>query len=89
MKTQYQSSFIKDLKVIKSTPFYATIRAIVFEEIPNLSSLAEIRNLKKLKGYENTYRIRIGDYRIGFIFDGETIIFARVLHRREVYRYFP
>lgn len=89
MNTQYQNSFIKDLKVLESTPFYATIRAIAFEEIPNLSSFAEIRNLKKLKGYENAYRIRVGDYRIGFIFDGTTIIFYRVLHRREIYRYFP
>ncbi|MFB2833142.1 type II toxin-antitoxin system RelE family toxin [Floridanema evergladense] len=45
--------------------------------------------MKKLKGYENAYRIRVGDYRIGFTFDSETVIFYRVLHRKEFYRYFP
>jgi mRNA-degrading endonuclease RelE of RelBE toxin-antitoxin system len=31
----------------------------------------------------------IGDYRLGVIFDGEILIFERVLHRKEIYRYFP
>ncbi|MFM6062867.1 MAG: type II toxin-antitoxin system RelE family toxin, partial [Microcystis panniformis] len=31
----------------------------------------------------------IGDYRIGFFVEEDTITFARVLHRREFYRYFP
>jgi mRNA-degrading endonuclease RelE of RelBE toxin-antitoxin system len=89
VNTQYQPSFLKDLKALKSTSVFTSIKAVVFEEIPNISSLEEIRNLKKLKGYENAYRIRVGDYRIGFIFDGKTIIFYRVLHRKDIYRYFP
>ncbi|HAO10876.1 MAG TPA: plasmid stabilization protein, partial [Planktothrix sp. UBA8407] len=44
---------------------------------------------KKLKGDDNAYRLRVGDYRIGFYFDGETVTFARVLHRKDIYRYFP
>jgi mRNA-degrading endonuclease RelE of RelBE toxin-antitoxin system len=39
--------------------------------------------------FDNAYRIRIGDYRLGIIFDGETLIFERVLHRKGIYRYFP
>jgi mRNA-degrading endonuclease RelE of RelBE toxin-antitoxin system len=61
---------------------------LTFEEIPKIQSFAEITNLKKLKGYENAYRIRIGDYRIGIIFDGETVMFQRVLHRKDIYLYF-
>jgi len=37
----------------------------------------------------NAYRARIGDYRIGFFFAGQTVIFARVLHRKDTYRFFP
>ncbi len=51
--------------------------------------LSEINNIKKLKGEDNAYRIRVGDYRIGFFMKGDTMIFSRVLHRREFYRYFP
>ena len=89
MNTEYIPSFVKDLKALKSTPVFESIKALVFEEIPNLPSFEDITNLKKLKGYENAYRIRVGDYRIGFTFDSETVIFYRVLHRKEFYRYFP
>jgi mRNA interferase RelE/StbE len=86
---QYLPSFIKDLKALKSTPYYETIKTLVFEEIPQILTFEEITNIKKLQGYDNAYRIRVGDYRIGLIFDGEIILFQRVLHRKEIYRYFP
>ncbi len=70
MNTQYLPSFIKDLKALKSTPVFGSIQALVFEEIPNLTKFEDIANLKKLKGYENADRIRLGDYRIGVVFDG-------------------
>lgn len=89
MNTEYLPSFLKDLKALKSTPVFESIRALVFEEIPNIPNFEEIRNLKKLKGTEKCYRIRSGDYRIGLIFDDETITFVRVLHRKDIYRYFP
>lgn len=89
MKTEYKPSFLKDLKALKSTPRFETIKALAFTEIPNLLKLEEIGNLKRLKGDENAYRIRLGDYRIGIFFDGETVTFARVLHRKDIYRYFP
>ncbi len=89
MNTEYLPSFVKDLKALKTTPIYKSIKELVFEEVPNLSRIEDIRNLKKLKGYESAYRIRAGDYRIGLTFDRETIVFSRVLHRRDIYRYFP
>ncbi|WP_427161561.1 type II toxin-antitoxin system RelE family toxin [Aliinostoc sp. HNIBRCY26] len=82
-------SFIKDLKVLKSTPVFDTVKSLVFDEIPNYSSLDEISNVKKLKDTDIAYRIRVGDYRIGFKFAGDTITFIRVLHRKDIYRYFP
>ena len=29
------------------------------------------------------------DYSLGIIFDSQRLIFERVLHRQEIYRYFP
>lgn len=89
MKVEYLPSFLKDLKALKSTPSYSAIRNLVFQEIPNCSNFEEIRGLKKLKASDSAYRLRIGDYRIGFFFENDTITFARVLHRREIYRSFP
>jgi mRNA interferase RelE/StbE len=73
VNTQYLPSFIKDLKALKSTPYYESIKKFAFEEIIEISNFAEITNIKKLQGYDNAYRIRIGDYRLGIIFDGETL----------------
>jgi mRNA interferase RelE/StbE len=43
---------------------------------------------KKMSGYKNRWRIRVGDYRIVYeIHDGELIILVvRIAHRQEVYR---
>ncbi|WP_019503591.1 type II toxin-antitoxin system RelE/ParE family toxin [Pleurocapsa sp. PCC 7319] len=89
MKTEYLSSFIKDLKKLKKTSVYSEIKNLAFQTIPNCQNITEIKSLKKIKGHQNAYRIRVGDYRIGIFIQKETITFARVLHRRDVYRYFP
>ena len=46
-------------------------------------------NLKKLNGFKSSYRIRLGDYRIGIIIDENTVIFAAFDHRSNIYKYFP
>lgn len=46
---------------------------------------------QKLSGFQNYYKIRVGNYRIGIQIDPEANVveFQRVLHRREIYRKFP
>ena len=43
---------------------------------------------KKLLGYENEWRVRVGDYRILYVVDNGShqIVIARITHRREAYR---
>jgi mRNA-degrading endonuclease RelE of RelBE toxin-antitoxin system len=53
------------------------------------SDILEITGVKKLVGFKNQYRIRIGQYRIGLVFKDETLIFVRILHRKDIYSYFP
>ncbi|WP_017295216.1 type II toxin-antitoxin system RelE family toxin [Geminocystis herdmanii] len=89
MKTEYLPSFIKDLKKLKSNPIYNKIKTLAMIEIPNSENLTTIDNVKKIKGDDNAYRIRVGDYRIGFFLEEDKIIFSRVLHRKEIYRFFP
>ena len=75
MKVGYLPGFIKDLKSLKSSPAYLRIKTLTFDEIPNYEGLERIRHMKKLKEEDNAYRIRIGDYRIGFFFENDTITF--------------
>ena len=89
MKTEYLPSFIKDLKKLKRIPIYREIKSLAFQKIPNILNIAEIRNLLKIEGHPNAYWIRVGNYRIGIFIKNDVITFSRVLHRKEVYRYFP
>ncbi len=61
----------------------------MIEEVENAENLVDFNNIKRLKADGNYYRIRVGDYRIGFTEDEDTITFVRVLHRKDIYRYFP
>jgi mRNA interferase RelE/StbE len=89
MNIKYTKRFLKDLKALQSTDVYAKISALVLVEIPEALDLSTIGNLSKLKGDDNAYRIRVGDYRIGFFWEDDEIVMSRVLHRSEIYRYFP
>ena len=84
MKIKFESKFSKDLRKIKDQKLLSQIK-IVINECKLAQTLDDIKNLKKLKGYQTFYRIKIGDYRIGMAFINDEFIFTRFLHRREIY----
>ena len=84
----FRDSFSKDVDKLKDKNLRRKIEAVI-KELDKADSLIEVRNLKKLKGYKNHYRIRIGDYRLGIYQDGFTVELAHFLHRKDIYTYFP
>ena len=88
MNIRIDTTFEKDLRKIKNKPLEQKV-ALLIREIIAEESLTEIRNLKQLKGSEMHCRIRLGDYRVGFIVSGKTLILVRILHRKEIYLFFP
>jgi addiction module RelE/StbE family toxin len=88
MQVEFRKTFKEDLKNLKDGKVLKRIQKVV-EEVELANALLEIRNIKLLQGHEDFYRIRVGDYRIGLFVEEETVAFVRVLHRKEVYRYFP
>jgi len=85
----FKKTFLKDLVELPST-YRKKIEVMVFEDIPSLHHITDKIDLKKIKGYENYYRIRIGAYRIGCeIQAGNKIIFYRVKNRKDIYKVFP
>ncbi len=88
MKVEFRKSFEKDLGKIRDEELLMRIKAVI-EEVENVDSFLDISNIKKLKADGDYYRIRIGDYRVGLTQDEGIITFVRVLHRKEMYRYFP
>jgi len=88
MKVEFLKNFSKDLDVLKSKSVKLTLINLI-EKLEDADSLESISNLKKLKGHKSAYRIRVGDYRLGFFLEGKTIILARFLHRKDIYQLFP
>ncbi|MDH5525394.1 MAG: type II toxin-antitoxin system RelE/ParE family toxin [Desulfobulbaceae bacterium] len=89
MIVEFKKSFVKDLKKhSRDKKLLQRVREII-QEVEDAASLADINNLKKMKAEGFYYRIRSGDYRVGLIIDSETATFVRVLHRSDIYRYFP
>ena len=88
MKTEFKSSFTKDLKKVSSGDVKRQLLEVI-AQVENSKNLLEIEHVKKLRGAENYYRIRVGDYRLGLKVENNTVIFVRFLDRKDIYRYFP
>ncbi len=71
MKVVYERKFLKDVEKIKDGKILKRIQATLedLEQIvdshSDRSGMPEIHNMIKLKGHDQFYRIRIGDYRLG------------------------
>lgn len=88
MKVEFRESFLKDLRVVNNKNLLSKVKAAI-ENAEQAETLQAIIKLKKLKGSKDYFRIKLGDYRIGLKFENDTISFVRLLHRREIYRFFP
>ncbi|MCL6101941.1 MAG: type II toxin-antitoxin system RelE/ParE family toxin [Bacteroidetes bacterium] len=88
MKVLIDKSFEKDTDEITDKKLLKSI-ADCIKEVQKIDKISDIPNCKKLKGSKNSYRIRIGNYRIGFVFENQTIQYIRFLHRSKIYDSFP
>jgi mRNA interferase RelE/StbE len=88
MNVEYRKRFARDLKRIRDPDVRSRIADII-DEVKAARSLHEIPALVKLRGLDIYYRIRVGDFRIGVVIEGNTLEFVCCLHRRDVYRFFP
>jgi len=88
LKVEYPKKFLKDLARIPSQT-RVHIEHFVFEELPSLDSINQVGKIEQMKGYSEYFKIRFGNYRIGLKLEADKVILKRVLHRKEIYRYFP
>jgi mRNA interferase RelE/StbE len=91
MKVFFKPSFLKDFKKLPQET-QEKVYFLCVEEFSRVSDFSLLRQyeLKHLTGFKGYYRIRIGNYRVGFKKNekGE-IEFMRVLHRKDIYKHFP
>jgi mRNA interferase RelE/StbE len=64
------------------------IRRRILAAITELQTDPRPPGVKKLSGYDNAWRIRIGDYRVLYEIVDDTVLVTifRVAHRRDVYQ---
>ena len=88
MNVRIDRSFEKDLKTVTNQKLRNRLADLI-ELVQQAPTPEAIPHLAKIQGFESFYRIRVGDYRVGVEIVGQEVTFLRVLHRKEVYRYFP
>jgi len=88
MKVKYEASFLKDLKRLKRATTKIQVTSII-EEVKSVKDISGIANVKKMKGHNSAFRLRVGEYRLGFYKENDLVIFSRFMHRKDIYDSFP
>lgn len=86
MKVQFSRLFEKDARSLPEKMKVPLL--LIVGKVMEAASVREIKNCKKLSGYDSLYRIRMGMYRIVFLLliIDDVVFFQRVLPRGEVYK---
>jgi mRNA interferase RelE/StbE len=82
---RWRERAVRELKAIPQTAALTILRAMTpLGDDPRRPDA----NVKKLAGYQDRYRLRVGDYRVIYdVIDAELVILVvGVGHRREIYR---
>ncbi|MEI6574768.1 MAG: type II toxin-antitoxin system RelE/ParE family toxin [Bacteroidota bacterium] len=88
MEVHFTRRFEKQLDSIKDEKLRKEIdKAIRWVE--RAKTTKTIPSIKKLRNAKNSYRIRIGDFRIGLLILSTDVIFMDMDHRKDFYRRFP
>jgi mRNA interferase RelE/StbE len=88
VKVAFLNSFARDLRKVRAESVREQIRAAILS-VEEAADLRSVPGVKKLAGSGPYFRIRSGKYRIGLRLESDTVVFVRVLPRRDIYRYFP
>lgn len=65
MIVEFDKSFLRYLNKIKDVDLHHKIASIIYK-LEEADVLSDVKEVSKLTGFRNYYKIRIGDYRLGF-----------------------
>lgn len=89
MHISAEKYFLKELNLLDKTMKKRIEDFLIFTEEHEWQEIENIFQIKKLVGYQEYYRLRIGDYRVGIKKTENILKLVRVRHRKDIYRYFP
>jgi len=88
MNVSFDNSFYKRLVKIKDKAILEKVKQTILQ-VEEAKGIQHIPNILKMEGFNNFYRIRIGDYRIGLELKKDTLWFITVANRKDIYKSFP
>ncbi|MCX8490448.1 MAG: hypothetical protein ORN54_05215 [Cyclobacteriaceae bacterium] len=89
MKVVFSKKYERQFDKLSNSKTRRQIVAAV-KSIIDANRLEDIPSIKKLKGFTNAYRVRIGQFRIGLIKEPNgTILIAAFDQRKDFYDIFP
>lgn len=82
-KVEFKRSALKDIEKLDKS-----IISQIFQKIESLALNPRPTQSLKLKGTENSYRLRIGKYRVVYQIDdrAKVVVVYGLGHRRDIYR---
>jgi mRNA interferase RelE/StbE len=88
-KINYKKIFLKELSKLPKQD-RLKIEILAFEKLSSATPFENI-DIKKMTGYKDKYRIRVGNYRLGLTVDikQQIITLNRIAHRKDIYNIFP
>ncbi|MFO0359961.1 MAG: type II toxin-antitoxin system RelE family toxin [Flavobacteriales bacterium] len=89
MIVKFDKSFLKALDKIKDPTVLKRIETAI-RKAEETETFENLSSTKKLVGFTNYYRIKVGDYRVGLeLINPNEIRLITVLHRKDIYKKFP
>ena len=88
MEIRFRPRFNRELRRTRNPNLRSRVERAI-EDVKTAPAVSEISGIRRLSASGNSYRIRVGDYRIGVEVEDDVVILARFGHRREFYRSFP
>jgi len=76
----YEKEVLRELESLEPS-----ISKRIIKKVEEMSENPSSCDIKKLKG-DDYLRLRIGDYRVLFIFEGVLIKILKVAHRKNIYK---
>ena len=89
MDILYGKRFSKDLDAIHHDAKVKKTLLELIERIRAADSLGDLKDVRKIEGYQGYFRLKVGDYRLGVKAEKNRIELIRFLHRKDIYRRFP
>lgn len=69
MKVRFSATFAKDLERILDRNLLGRVNSLI-DKTKGAETIADLPSVKRLSGSRGYFRIRLGDYRLGFELEG-------------------